>query len=89
MAIISYASVGDYSEGIVSVYPNPAVDRVQVTSKEMINTIQIIGLYGGVVYQITPQQKDIAIGIDDLKNGLYIISIETESGITREKLIIN
>jgi len=75
----------------VSVYPNPASNRVFVEFMEMHGntTIEIFDLTGKVVKAGTfpDPQKYLTIPVEDIANGLYFIKIRTASGSLCKKFI--
>jgi len=74
----------------VKIYPNPAINFVQVKSnKSDLSKIYIMDIAGKIVKQITISGTDDIINIDDLSKGIYILKIETKTSITTHKLIKN
>ncbi|MEO8086718.1 MAG: T9SS type A sorting domain-containing protein [Bacteroidota bacterium] len=73
-----------------SLYPNPAADVVSVRSNEKIAIIEISDLTGQVVKSVKVNSPaDVNIGISDMKKGLYVCRIITESGsVQLKKLVI-
>jgi hypothetical protein len=61
----------------VSVYPNPAVDVLNVNSSEPIENITVIGLDGRIVLEAGTVSS---IDVSNLKEGKYIYTITTVSG---------
>lgn len=66
----------------VSVFPNPASDKISINANEIITAIEIIDITGRTVKSIRMNElTDHAdLNITDLKNGLYVCSITTVSG---------
>ena len=71
------------------VYPNPAIDQLFVESKQnsVKGIIDITNISGQQVltYPLNTQKSNI--DISSLKNGLYLVKIATESGVTTQKFI--
>jgi len=69
----------------ISVYPNPAKDQVNIKSNKNISKIELIDLNGRVLIQTQERQ----INLSQIENGIYIVSIISESGTTRQMLQMN
>ncbi len=82
--------VDDLQTAVVSLFPNPAEDRVTIqTYDELLDSVQILDLKGSILYSeenIANQSK--VIQTEDLSGGIYLVRINTENGTAVEKLII-
>ena len=70
----------------VSVYPNPATERINIIFPSSIkkHTTKLISTTG----QIMLQTQKNSIDVKPFAKGLYIVNIETEAGVVNEKLVI-
>lgn len=66
----------------IVLYPNPASDRLYVSSEE-VKSIKIASMDGKIVASASGN----SIGIENLVSGMYIVNVETESGIVSRKFI--
>ncbi|AUP77190.1 T9SS type A sorting domain-containing protein [Flavivirga eckloniae] len=65
----------------VSLYPNPASNKLFVTSKQPINHMSLYTIHGAL---ISEANSDNAIDVSQLANGVYLIKINTiNSNITK------
>ena len=69
----------------VSIFPNPAVNEINIKASEKIKTISIIDQQGKVITNATTQK----INIENLARGVYNIVIETEKGKITKRFIKN
>jgi hypothetical protein len=67
----------------VSVYPNPAADKVYIETKAIIES-KLLDLLGKEV--IITQEKEI--DVSNLQQGVYFLSIKTSSGALTKKIIV-
>jgi hypothetical protein len=69
------------------IYPNPATDHLIVESKQNYEkgTIDIMNITGQQIAQNNINSKLSYIDISNLNNGLYVIKIITENGVTTQK----
>ncbi|MBA3664160.1 MAG: T9SS type A sorting domain-containing protein [Bacteroidetes bacterium] len=75
-------------ENDLKVYPNPAADGlINVTSESGIPLkIKLINLLGQVVYAGAPEDKTIDLGVR--QQGVYLLTIESQKGISTRKVVI-
>ncbi|MCC7454005.1 MAG: T9SS type A sorting domain-containing protein, partial [Crocinitomix sp.] len=64
-------------------YPNPATTFITLQVNENIESVLIYNLQGELVQTAT--QKNISI--ENLKAGLYLMTIKTSSGISQVKFV--
>jgi hypothetical protein len=85
------AGVDDSEANSFQLIPNPATDTVSLSLEfGNIQNIQIADITGAVVYSeenIDAQNHQLSISA--LRSGIYLVSVETDSGTQRvEKLVV-
>jgi len=81
----SIADINNENNTLISIYPNPTTDFVNITTSQL-STIRIIDMQARVIYY-----KEKAIGntqIDNLRPGTYVVSVVSDKGIQTQKLIV-
>ncbi len=74
----------------VQLFPNPANNRVTIQSKEKIVSVCLYNHIGQKVFEQTGRKKhQLLVATTTIKSGVYLIAIETESGIATKKLIVS
>jgi hypothetical protein len=74
----------------VSVYPNPAHDRINISSENDLQEIEIISVNGQVIRRIEkPVFTDHTYSIENLPQGFYMIKLSTDSQSLVKKVIVN
>ena len=63
------------AEGNINVYPNPAVDFINITSTEELKEIQIYNLSGQKLISVKTQDVNFRLEIENLKSGVYFMLI--------------
>ncbi len=86
--ITSITGVNEVEETAFNVYPNPAQDVVNINSQVALKSVSIVNYTGQVVYQTPASGNDVQINTADLAAGIYVLQLETESGVSSRKLII-
>ena len=72
----------------VSTYPNPAKDKVTISSKNAsIKTIVLFDILGNQVLEVLPNSREISIDIVNFASGIYIAKVSTERGTGSVKII--
>ncbi len=73
----------------ITLYPNPACKEVNISSENIINSIEIFNSLGQKLYQTNVKAKGKTLDINSLSKGVYIIGVSTDKGYVRKKLIKN
>ncbi|MEO1032629.1 MAG: FG-GAP-like repeat-containing protein [Bacteroidota bacterium] len=87
--IVEPLSVGDEELRSVKIHPNPAKDKIQVVSKQIIDEITIITINGRVLNTIEISTTDYNLDISTLPKGMYFIEIQSGGSTSTKKLIKN
>ncbi|BEG98863.1 hypothetical protein BSYN_11280 [Bacteroides sedimenti] len=85
----------DYDTGLeqtpqnkLLIYPTPAIDNLYIKSGEVVKTIRIMDLSGKQMLLINPQlSEEIIIPVERLSAGVYILQLETATGMQTCKFI--
>ena len=80
-------SINEYNDN-VSVYPNPANNMVTVNATSNINTVEVFNMMGQRVAAFDANDTNIQINTTALSNGMYMMRITTENGVSNQKLMI-
>jgi len=76
-------STSNPSNVSVSVFPNPASSSVNVSASEEVVSLTLFDVAGVAV----SSAKATSLSVEGVASGLYILAIETKSGITRKTVI--
>lgn len=72
----------------VKVYPVPAAQHLFVESPGMVSEARLLDMTGREVYIKKESGKSFSIGVDNLKPGLYLLQLNTSSGLFSGKVQI-
>jgi hypothetical protein len=82
--------IGNIRKNNFEIKPNPASDRIEITSDQVIQKVDLINLDGSMVESIpVKQSKDARMTLDAISSGMYFVSVVTATGVTVKKLIVN
>ena len=73
----------------ITLYPNPTKSEVNISSENIINSIEIFNSLGQRVYYSVVNSNTKTIDISSFVNGVYILGVNTENGVIRKKIIKN
>jgi len=76
------------AEEIISIYPNPATNKITIQSSNEINSIMITNFVGQVVFNELQNNSIININTVSFEAGIYLIQIESENSVLIKKIII-
>ena len=71
----------------LSIYPNPATDKLQVESLKTVQNIELYSIDGKVVYQSKPIMNNASISLTNLKTGIYFLRVQTDNQLFTEKIV--
>ncbi len=87
------SSVASYNKNDdeISVFPNPANDKIAIRNLPTgINNIKITDITGKEVIALkTDSEDEVKLDLGNICNGLYIITIQNERNISSKKLVIS
>lgn len=73
----------------ISIYPNPATERVNVNAIQDIIKISLFELTGRKLFQTEPHSPGTILPIQALDPGIYILQVETKQNLIRQKLMVH
>ena len=65
---------------VLSVYPNPTSDILNITLSEEATSVHILTLDGKTVATTSVKSKVVSLDLADLPTGIYIYEVETKEG---------
>ncbi len=77
----------DGHDNALSLYPNPANDRVVLDCAEPIRSVEIRNAEGRIVYAGTPEADRAEIRIGQLPAGIYLLTARTETSVITKKVV--
>ncbi len=80
--------VNEAAQNVVSIYPNPANNVVNVKMDNIIHKIAVVNMNGQVVAESVINNMEGSINTSSIANGMYFLRIETANGITMNKIQI-
>ena len=72
------------TDNAIKVYPNPATDKVVVETDAEVISVSLYAIDGRLVQKVDNQKE---LNVSDCPAGHYIISVQTEEGITNQQII--
>lgn len=72
----------------VSLYPNPANNVLNVNANSNINSVEVFNMMGQRVAVIDANDTNVQINTTDLSNGMYMMRINTENGVSNQKFTV-
>jgi hypothetical protein len=80
-------SINDADAKVVSVYPNPTSDVINLSSTEGIQTVNITNLAGRVVW--SGEASQFPVNVSSFAKGIYLVNmVSTNHGVKTEKVIV-
>lgn len=80
--------ISNINKTSIQLFPNPAVNFVNVRTMREISSISIYNLSGArVINELLYGNTNVSINVENLQSGAYIIEVKTSEGIERKQLI--
>lgn len=74
----------------LSIYPNPAMDKIQIVGDAELRTVSIFNNQGLLIYKNIYSSKSVTIDVKDFPEGIYIVQIvDTDGNVSSDKIILN
>jgi hypothetical protein len=71
----------------LQIYPNPAIDFVNIKHEKAIRSVEIFDLAGKLIFSETYSEPEVKIALNSIKKGMYLMQITTANQIYSHKLI--
>ncbi len=75
--------------GSAHVFPNPAIDYLNIHAGSAINRIRIMDITGRIVFNQPFNHSAVQIPVVSFETGLYVVQVYTLDGLMTRKLMIN
>lgn len=72
----------------IQLYPNPAIDFVNIKSDLHINTVKIFNIAGEIIAKEKVNSKSYQLNTSRFKSGIYFLHIDTNKGSLNKRIII-
>ena len=80
-------SLDENANNNIELYPNPVKDKLYIKA-EHINAVTIVNMMGQVVKKQDTNSDMMALDLSGIESGMYLIQIETVSGMTTRQINI-
>ncbi len=82
-------NVDDNQASELSLYPNPASDRVTVSSNVAMNGVTVMNYVGQVVYSAkVAGETTLTLNTASYEAGVYVVQINTANGVVTKRVVI-
>ena len=78
--VINFVAGVNANEVNASVFPNPAVDVLNINLSENATSVAVLGMDGKVISKEVVSSNAIAVNVADLVSGVYFYEVTTENG---------
>lgn len=72
----------------LSIFPNPFVDQLQITSNEVINALKIYNTQGSLVFDRNINNRTQNVDVSFLNSGVYMFEVEFINGTVLSKKLV-
>ena len=83
----NWDAVSDKDSAFISLYPNPAADRMMVNSDDQVETYEVYDITGALVRRGNAGLKTFEIDLEGLSSGSYILKLTTEKSVKTQRFL--
>ena len=69
-------------------YPNPTSGQLYISSKSLIESIQVIGIQGNIVMDLNPNKAAVTMDLSSLNKGVYLVQMTVNGRLSHQKIIL-
>jgi hypothetical protein len=80
------AGIDNQDPNVLSLYPNPATDKVFVESSHFVNRVVLVDISGRVLMNEHPGNNEFSLSLSSLRSGMYFVIIYSEQETFTHKL---
>lgn len=84
---VECASITEFDNYTVKVFPNPISEYVKIECENVIDVISISNFSGQLINEVTPKDTEVILNLDNLNSGIYLITIHSEVGKVTKRFI--
>lgn len=90
-AITTFAVLSreDFAKKAVKIYPNPTTGIINITSNDIVNTVELYDIQGRVLQSTKVNAEKATLDIASKPKGMYLLKIVSDKGTTTEKILKN
>jgi len=88
---VETGSVARPATASAAMFPNPVAvnGMLNIQHNEQINSVRIVNMLGNEMQAWTGKSTNVQLSTSALSAGVYNVIVNTENGVTTEKLIVN
>ena len=80
--------VNPKTESKFNIAPNPIIDIMQIEADKTIKKIDVYNLFGEVLESFSCNQSSVAVNLNNIKSGAYLVKIISGDGLYRIQKVI-
>jgi hypothetical protein len=84
----SSISAGSVATPVLSLYPNPASDVLNVVSDREMNHVWMLNNLGQIVFEDASNSSQLQLNVREFNKGIYFVKIEAEGIFTTHKVVL-
>ena len=83
----TYNSVTENTTSQVSVYPNPAIDMVNVKSEQNVDSYEVYNMTGAMVLRRNVSAKSFGLDLRELPAGTYLLKMNANGQVKMQRIV--
>jgi Leucine-rich repeat (LRR) protein len=84
---VTALNTNEFENTSVAISPNPTKNYVHISSKDVINSVQLFDVQGRLIETQLKDNETVTFDLSDKNSGIYFLKVSTENGVKVEKVI--
>jgi hypothetical protein len=82
-------SAEDYllEEQNLTIYPNPAKDKIKILSNSSIDKVLVYNIFGKLVYKSSKNANNLTVDISNFSKGIYLVKVFSDGFFKTKKIV--
>ncbi len=80
--------INEHSSAVVSIFPNPVMDIMNIQGNSSIKQVQIFNLVGQLVFSQELNSKTVTVNTSAIQTGVYNVKISMDNGTVNKKIVV-
>ena len=82
------SGVSNVNSAVVSVFPNPARERISVSCEKEMRCVTLCNALGQQLLRVNPNAPQAELQVAGLPRGLYLLHVQTASGSAVRRVVV-
>ena len=84
---VAALGVNEFENKLITIYPNPAKNKVTISAEENITSVQLFDVQGKLIVTELNNSTEANLDLSQQQTGIYFVKVYTDNGMKVQKVI--